>query len=61
MLGITLDPLISQNFFQVTSDNSKGQSQNMLFKNKGQRWHISLYKNHMVFSKVVNEKAILTW
>ena len=51
-----LGPLISQNVFQVTSDNGKGQSQ-ILFKNKGQRRQVFLYENHLVFTKVVNEKA----
>lgn len=48
--------MIAQNVFQVTSDNGKGQSQ-ILFKSKGQRRHVFLHENHLVFSKVVNEKA----
>ena len=51
-----LGPLIAQNVFQVISDSGKGQSQ-ILFKNKGQRRHVFLYENHLVFTKVVNEKA----
>ena len=51
-----LGPLITQSVFQVISDNGKGQSQ-ILFKNKGQRRHVFLYENHLVFTKVVNEKA----
>lgn len=48
--------MIAHNVFQVTSDNGKGQSQ-ILFKSKGQRRHVFLHENHLVFTKVVNEKA----
>ena len=53
-----LGPLIAQNVFQVITDTGKSQSQ-ILFRNKGQRRHVFLYENHLVFTKVVNEKSAL--
>jgi hypothetical protein len=54
-----LGPLIATNVFQLTSDGGKGQSSQILFRNKGQRRQVFLYENHVVFTKVVNEKAAL--
>ena len=56
-----LGALVTHDIFTVTSQNSKSSltgAQILLLRgNRGQRRHVFLYENHVVFAKVVSEKS----
>ena len=56
-----LGALVTHDIFTVTSENNKSSltgAQILLLRgNRGQRRHVFLYENHVVFAKVVSEKS----
>lgn len=56
-----LGALVTHDIFTVTSENGKSSltgAQILLLRgNRGQRRHVFLYENHVVFAKVVSEKS----
>jgi len=56
-----LGALVTHDIFTVTSENNKsaltGAQILLLRGNRGQRRHVFLYENHVVFAKVVSEKS----